>query len=455
MTSKGEKLYSFSAGFLFAAIVFVVFLAGFNFVLAAWIEPTEAPPEGNINPPINTGKNNVFQDMLGGLTINEDLIVGGITTTTWLCFPGSGCQDSWNNITGVWNEGDDGIFYDAGNVAVGPAYTGIVSPFWPSNWARMTISMGNANDREGLYITRDAVFDSFSYFNIENEIGAPIFRVHQSGNVGIGTGDPNSILHIASSTGNAEIDIQSNGDVDGHWGIYHDDTWDELRFWKDDQDRVIFSDDGIITANIMNAYDVDGTNNAEIIIQSVPDTTISEHWAIYHDGDAGNDSRELRFWNDNDDADVTNDNQVTFSEDGVVTANEFCIKDVGCFGGGALTSGVEFVGTTISNYDGNQGGYNGANNFCQTDIATPDVNNHVCTTDEILELINTDNIPPAGTRGWFSNGPPGFTAWANDCGGWTKDGSELGAFWNFDVDGGLGALTSCNPANARPFLCCK
>jgi len=35
MINKGQKIYSFLAGFLFAAIVFAVFIAGFNFVLAA------------------------------------------------------------------------------------------------------------------------------------------------------------------------------------------------------------------------------------------------------------------------------------------------------------------------------------------------------------------------------------------------------------------------------------
>ena len=51
-----------------------------------------------------------------------------------------------------------------------------------------------------------------------------------TGNVGIGTSNPNRALHIASTTGNSEIDIQSGSN--SHWGIYQDIGEGVLRFWN-------------------------------------------------------------------------------------------------------------------------------------------------------------------------------------------------------------------------------
>lgn len=364
------KLYSFSAGFLFAAIIFVVFLVGFNFVLAAWTEPTEAPPAGNVAPPLNTGIDD--QVKLGGLTVS-------IVTTTKLCFGlvGDDCQTSWNDVLGAWSKDTNGIFYDAGNVGVGPALVGLG---WPLPRAKLAI---NSEGNEGLYISRDTSYP-YSYLNIRNELDNPVFKVHESGGVGIGTDVPNKDLHIYNTTINAEIDIQSTEGENEHWGIYHDGSSDDLRFWKDDSDRVVFSDTG------------------------------------------------------------------------VVTASDFCIDGGECLISGGLV-GVTYIGTTAGIYDGNRGGYEAANTLCQTDVpfALQNTQNHICTANEILTIINSDGALPSTTDyGWISNGPPGYTANANDCSGWTS-ANGLGPIWEFDDQGGKGHLTTCNIADYYPFLCCQ
>ena len=61
------KLYSFSAGFVSAAVVFVFLLTSYAVVSAAWSEPSLSPPDGNIDAPLNKGLEN--QTKLGKFTI--------------------------------------------------------------------------------------------------------------------------------------------------------------------------------------------------------------------------------------------------------------------------------------------------------------------------------------------------------------------------------------------------
>jgi len=78
--------------------------------------------------------------------------------------------------------------------------------------------------------------------------GDDMYRL--TGKVGIGTGAPNALLHIKSVTGaNAEIDIQSGSKA--HWGIYQDETTEQLRLWNGDNRLVVTKDGnvGIGTAN--------------------------------------------------------------------------------------------------------------------------------------------------------------------------------------------------------------
>ncbi len=74
--------------------------------------------------------------------------------------------------------------------------------------------------------------------------------IHENGNVGIGTEQPNKNLHIYDAN-NAEIDLQSVGvpGDGGHWGIYHDGLSDDLKFWHGNEDRLTMTDDGNVGIN--------------------------------------------------------------------------------------------------------------------------------------------------------------------------------------------------------------
>jgi len=63
--------------------------------------------------------------------------------------------------------------------------------------AKLEIDMKNLTTTEGLKISRDGS-NSYAYLNIENENATnnTVFKVHENGNVGIGTNNPTDQLHI-------------------------------------------------------------------------------------------------------------------------------------------------------------------------------------------------------------------------------------------------------------------
>lgn len=89
---------------------------------------------------------------------------------------------------------------------------------------------------------------------------------------------------------------------------------------------------------------------------------------------------------------------------------------------------------------------------------------HMCSTAEILNSYSTNNTTIYGQSGaaLISNGPPGFTVFANDCNGWTvntavyNSSPAFAAVWSFSNKNG--SLQTCdNAANTTLFkiACCK
>lgn len=130
----------------------------------------------------------------------------------------------------------------------------------------------------------------------------------------------------------------------------------------------------------------------------------------------------------------------------------------------------KFVGDSIdTGRSGNQGTfeaplfYEGANDFCSTNSNSNIAGSHVCTPDE---MINSYNHGQAGVSPiftytdsatlWINNGPPAFTANANDCKGWVETSSptsnpNYGTVWNFSSK--AGGLLPCRTGKA--WACCK
>lgn len=116
-----------------------------------------------------------------------------------------------------------------------------------------------------------------------------------------------------------------------------------------------------------------------------------------------------------------------------------------------------FVGLSNDSYTGDiraanaSRGYPAANYICDDNYS----GSHICTTDEIINSIVSQDISSWTGTGWMAEGAPGFTANANDCVGLTDStGSYLGAFWDFNnTTGGEGWLTACN--GTKQLTCCR
>jgi len=119
------------------------------------------------------------------------------------------------------------------------------------------------------------------------------------------------------------------------------------------------------------------------------------------------------------------------------------------------THDVIFAGHTGPDYNGANGGYDNANAICDTAYD----GSHICTTEDILRIINSGNVNsiPTTTIGyWIVNGPPAYTANANDCVGFTTSSSAmLGNVWIKppEYPNSFGILRHCN--QEHQFACCK
>ena len=157
MNSK-NKLTSFGSYKGISLIISVLILSlSISYLVFAWSEPIAVPPGDNVSPPLNISS--VDQSKEGGLILNT----GGASA--------------------------NGLVVENGNVGVG-----VVAPN-----AKLEIDMGTSAT-EGLHISRTAP-GANSYFNIKDESNNSIFKVHENGNVGIGTANPEFKLSIDNDGG--------------------------------------------------------------------------------------------------------------------------------------------------------------------------------------------------------------------------------------------------------------
>ena len=313
-----------------------------------------------------------------------------------------------------------------------------------------------------------------------------------SGKVGIGASDPAEKLEVLDNVDlatsvariritdvnqNPEFQLQYGANGNQHWSFYvSNNDNDILRIWND-EDRLSIKTTGEVgigssdpseslvvddtTANAARIRVQDTSQNPEIQVQY--GAGADEHWSVYA---ANTDDDSLRVWSPFSDLDALGDGDdvVTFESDteGTVTFHGKIASDEVCLSGDCQTSwpatgagGAIYTGKTISIYNGNNGGVNKGYQNADALCAGSQADSHVCTTQEILASVSQNLIPDE--RVWFFNGPPGYTAMANDCYGRTSSsGGDFGAIWlppSVELPDGSGVLASC--AFSYKIACCK
>jgi len=143
-------------------------------------------------------------------------------------------------------------------------------------------------------------------------------------------------------------------------------------------------------------------------------------------------------------------------------SNNYCDADgTNCFNpSGGWNSVSYFATVTSSTYNGNNNGHPGyayAHDRCKDQLA----GSHVCTAEEILNTIRDGKTMPS-VDVWIFNGPPGYTAMANDCDGrrsvvGSGTYAAYGSYWQMSdtsyLPHGRGLLYTCD--KYLRFACCK
>ncbi len=154
--------------------------------------------------------------------------------------------------TGVLGQGFKGVYGRAvGNNSIG-VYGAVASGSDNALAARFDgeteIAAGNLIFSNNLNPRIDINNNVYSTFGIKFNFNPSSNIVFTSDNrLGIGTDSPNSNLHLKTTNGNAELDIQSGNNQ--HWGIYQNMTGGALNFWHGDN-RLTINDKGITTNGI-------------------------------------------------------------------------------------------------------------------------------------------------------------------------------------------------------------
>jgi hypothetical protein len=174
-----KKVFTWPLSILVITVSFLSVLAVLKQVEAAWLEPNYLPGDASLS------NNFVFTPLV------QNLELGG------------------KNITGNGNININGSASFSSLTVDGVPVSGGGGGAGSADWAILS---------GALYYTTST----------------------GSGKVGIGTNNPNRLLHLYKDSGdNAELDIQSNSGAGNHWSIYNHRGTDELRFWKSAGDNVL------------------------------------------------------------------------------------------------------------------------------------------------------------------------------------------------------------------------
>lgn len=433
-----------------------------------------------------TGDNRLILDTTGKVIVPGELCLEDDTN----------CIATWSNITSLWEDGGAYIYPASNkNVAIGGAVNptdtldvnGTFKVGTETNYLKINQIGG------GSQFVTNAGKDFYFYPQGVYAGGPKSTGWYLTGKVGVGISNPTeqfevldnvdlatsvARIRITDVNQNPELQLQYGANGNQHWSFYvSNNDNDILRIWND-EDRLSIKTTGEVgigssdplekleindtTAGTARIRVTDTAQNPEIQVQYGAGT--NDHWSFYA---ANSDDQSMRIWSPFSDLDALGDGDdvVTFEADteGTVTFHGKIASPEICLSGDCQTSwaatgagGAIFIGKTTNTYNGNNGGvnkgYQNADALCAAEV---DADSHVCTTQEILASVSQNLIPDE--RVWFFNGPPGYTAMANDCYGRSSaNGADFGAIWlppSVELPDGSGVLASC--AFTYKIACCK
>ncbi len=333
-----------------------------------------------------------------------------------------------------------------------------------------------------------------------------IMAVTQTGSLGVGTGTPAEFAEIRddsagvtrlriTETGagqNPELQLHYGAGADNHWSLYvNNGATKDLRIWgpSGGSDRLTITQAGAVglgtTAPGFPLDIRDASGAAGTAIMRLNQDNVTSAWTGTRLDRQGHERWFVGMNNSNDNLVIRRDggfDDVTISHTtGRVTVNTLQVAsgavpnyvlvaanasgDAVWQSMGAVSCGNEvFVGLTPATYNGNVGSTCGASTcsgYVKADYICSQTypGSHVCSVEEIDRSARCASAAflaiPDATNFWLNGGPPGYTALANDCQGWTDaSGSTLGRKWKtLSTSGGSGLLTVCS--QSLQFGCCR
>ncbi|HRY36854.1 MAG TPA: hypothetical protein P5230_03200 [Candidatus Magasanikbacteria bacterium] len=311
------------------------------------------------------------------------------------------------------------------------------------SWARAMLNFQEDDSTTIYQIGARGNDNTFNYGYLGYAYNSTTIRWYQNkivsfdGNVGIGTTTPGATLTVDGQMLITQTSTMHNvmPEITETYSLGN-----SLLRWLTGWFKNLFADEATIVSSTIITANIGTSTIANATITSSTITNLNVTNATF--------TAQVAF-------------QATSTHNSGIRSNLYCdVNGTNCFDPtlGWVVPITDVTTTPITtNGDFSSGilkGYQAANAICN--YYYPGY--HFCFSGEIISFIRVNNFSKFSglPQAWIAEGPPGYTAYANDCGGYTTSSlNYLGAFWEYTgtVGGGQGWLSTC--VSSKAISCCK